>query len=253
MAASSYDEALRRVLAHEGGYTNHPSDPGGPTNFGITIGDYRRYAKPDATAADVRAMRLAEAKAIYRTKYWAALRCDEMPAGVDYALFDYGVNSGVGRAGRVLQRLLGVAADGRIGDETLAAVRRRDARKLIAWLCDERLAFLKRLKTRPVFGKGWSRRVAEVRAAALVMADRAQAVSGPVRDTTMKRRARTRKGATGAIIAAGAAAQAHAAGLRPGTIAVILGLTAAVVICGYVAWRWYRRRRPRVPTTGETP
>ena len=83
MAASSYGEALRRVLAHEGGYTNHPSDPGGPTNFGITIGDYRHYVKPDATAADVRAMRLAQAKAIYRAKYWAALRCDEMPAGVD--------------------------------------------------------------------------------------------------------------------------------------------------------------------------
>ena len=92
MAASTYDEALRRLLAHEGGYTNHPSDPGGPTNFGITIYDYRKYVKPNATAAEVRSMKLDEAKAIYRTKYWAAQRCDELPAGVDYSIFDYGVN-----------------------------------------------------------------------------------------------------------------------------------------------------------------
>ena len=86
MAASTYDGALRRVLAHEGGYTNHPSDPGGPTNFGITIADYRKCVMPNATAADVEAMRLDEAKAIYRTKYWDAMRCDDLPAGVDYAV-----------------------------------------------------------------------------------------------------------------------------------------------------------------------
>jgi len=76
MVASSYDEALRRLLVHEGGYTNHPSDPGGPTNFGITIYDYRRYVKPGATAADVKAMKVEEAKRIYRAKYWDAQRCD---------------------------------------------------------------------------------------------------------------------------------------------------------------------------------
>ena len=86
MAKWTYDEALRRLLAHEGGYTNHPSDPGGPTNFGITIHDYRKYVKPNATAADVKAMRLDEAKTIYRAKYWNAMRCDELPAGVDYCV-----------------------------------------------------------------------------------------------------------------------------------------------------------------------
>ena len=89
MTAANYDEALRRLLAHEGGYTNHPSDPGGPTNFGITIHDYRKYVKPNATAADVRAMTVDEAKAIYRAKYWNAQRCDGLPAGVDYSVFDY--------------------------------------------------------------------------------------------------------------------------------------------------------------------
>ena len=121
MAASSYDEALKRVLEHEGGYSNHPSDPGGPTNWGITIFDYRKYVNPKATAADVRRMTVEVARKIYRDKYWNALRCDELPAGVDYATFDYGVNSGISRAAKVLQRLLGVDADGEIGPNTLAA------------------------------------------------------------------------------------------------------------------------------------
>ncbi|MPZ55011.1 MAG: hypothetical protein GEU91_00665 [Rhizobiales bacterium] len=177
MATSSYDDALRRLLAHEGGYSNHPSDPGGPTNFGITIIDYRKYLKPDATAADVKAMRLDEAKAIYRAKYWDAMRCDELPAGVDYCVFDYGVNSGIGRAPKVLQRVVGVADDGRIGPLTLAAVRAREPATIVAAICGERLAFLQRLKTWPVFGKGWARRVAEVRAAALAMAERAGRMS----------------------------------------------------------------------------
>ena len=160
-----------------GGYSDHPSDPGGPTNFGITIGDYRRYVKANATAADVRAMRLDEAKAIYRARYWNAMRCDELAAGLDYAAFDYAVNSGVGRATKVLQRLLDLADDGRVSDALVTAARSRNATDLIARLCDERLAFLKQLKTWPVFGAGWGRRVSEVRAAALTMA--AKAVSKP--------------------------------------------------------------------------
>src|SRR5712664_1318708 len=103
---STYEACLPLLLAHEGGYTNDAADPGGPTNFGITIYDYRKYVKPAATAADVRAMKLEEAKAIYRAKYWDAQRCDELPAGVDYAVFDYGANSGIGRSGKVLRRVL---------------------------------------------------------------------------------------------------------------------------------------------------
>ena len=172
MTASSFDACLARVLAHEGGYTNHPADPGGPTNFGITIADYRRYVKPLATAADVRVMTLDEAKAIYRARYWDALACDDLPAGVDYAVFDYGVNSGVARAGRVLRRCL------RLGDDTstvsgavIAAANKGDTRALIAAICEERLRFLQSLRTWPVFGRGWGRRVAEVKSAALAMAE----------------------------------------------------------------------------------
>jgi lysozyme family protein len=245
MTASTYDEALRRLFVHEGGYTNHPSDPGGPTNFGITIGDYRRYVKPDATAADVRAMRIDEAKTIYRSKYWNALRCDALPAGLDYALFDYGVNSGTSRAAKVLQRVLNFPDDGRMTDALLAAVRKRPAGDLIVKVCDERLAFLKRLKTWPVFGAGWGRRVGEVRAVALAMAkgqssatqSNSSAGKGavPVNKTAQR-------GTVGGIAAGGATAaqQAHHAGMRPAIVMAILIVAVGLAIAG---WLWWRARQ----------
>jgi lysozyme family protein len=171
MAKENFREALRRLLQHEGGYSNHPSDPGGPTKFGITIHDYRRYINARAGAADVRAMTLEQARSIYRDNYWAALNCDALPAGVDYAVFDYGVNSGIGRSGKVLRRLVGLPAHTHaVTVEVIAAVSQRDSRAIIGAICDERLRFLRSLKTWQVFGNGWSRRVREVRAAALEMA-----------------------------------------------------------------------------------
>lgn len=171
---STYDLCLPLLLAHEGGYTNHPSDPGGPTNFGITIFDYRKYVKPEATAADVRAMTVDEAKRIYRARYWDAQRCDELPAGVDYAIFDYGVNSGIGRSGKSLRGLVKLSERSSIiSDEVVAAVRATDAVTLVADVCDERLKFLRSLRTWPIFGSGWNRRVSDVKAVALAMAAKA--------------------------------------------------------------------------------
>ena len=166
----NYDEALRRVLASEGGYTNDLRDPGGATNYGITIADYRMYVKPDADAADVRAMSLESAKAIYRSKYWNAVRGDELPSGVDYTVFDFGVNSGVRRAIKYLQRALGVGMDGELGPATMAAIEKADPAKLIVSVNDTRLAFLQSLGTWSAFGKGWGSRVASVKAASLAMA-----------------------------------------------------------------------------------
>src|SRR5262249_23653364 len=141
-----------RLLAHEGGYSNHPADPGGPTNYGITLADARAYWKRDATAADVRAMPRDVARQIYRTKYWTAPPGTHLPAGVDYAVFDYGVNSGIGRAGKVLRRLVGRSDNtSAIDDDVIAAVWRRPPKRLIEAICDERLAFLQGLKTWPVF------------------------------------------------------------------------------------------------------
>jgi lysozyme family protein len=254
MAGSSYDAALARLLAHEGGYTNHPADPGGPTNFGITIADYRKYVKPDATAADMRTMKLEDAKAIYRAKYWDAQRCNELPAGVDYAVFDYGVNSGIGRSGKVLRRALKVPDNSSlVNDAVIAAARATEAEALVAAICDERLRFLQSLKTWNVFGAGWGRRVAEVKSASLVLA--AGAPTPDVRPSHASGRAvvpvakAAQQSSAGAIVAAGAAGaqQAHQSGLNPWAIAAILILTLAVAAGGWLFWRWRQARQQDMP------
>jgi lysozyme family protein len=254
MAVSSYDQALRRLLVHEGGYTNHPSDPGGPTNFGITIYDYRKYVKPGAAAADVKAMTLSEAKAIYRAKYWDAQRCDELPAGVDYAVFDYGVNSGIGRSKKVLQRVVGVKADGALGPATMQAVAAYLPSKIIIDICDERLRFLQRLRTWPVFGKGWGRRVAEVKRVALAMA--AQAPAPPVSNDAAPGRAevpppvKAQQASAAVVVAAGAAAagQAQEHGFSPQVVAAIVVAAALAAIGAWLFWRWRQKQQQEKPS-----
>lgn len=171
MASSSYPTAIAHVLASEGGYCNHPADPGGPTNFGITLADARHYWKQNATASDVKTISIDTAKQIFRAHYWNAMSCDALPAGVDYCVFDYGVNSGVYRAARVIQRLVGVTQDGVIGPATIAAtIKADDPTDLISSICAERMAFLKSLRTWRTFGRGWAARVAEVRATSMRLA-----------------------------------------------------------------------------------
>ncbi len=257
MAARSYDAALTRLLAHEGGYTNHPADPGGPTNFGITIYDYRKYRKPDATAADVRTMQVDEAKAIYRSKYWNAQRCDELPAGVDYAVFDYGVNSGIGRSGKVLRRALKLP-DGAsvVSEAVIAAARAADAKELIVGICEERLRFLQSLRTWGVFGKGWGARVAEVRAFALQLAaGAAAAMPAPSAEAQQTGKGvvpmpkGAPQGSAGAIAAAGVAAatQAHQSGAGAGVIAAIVFASVATAIAAYAFWHWRQQRQQDKP------
>ena len=169
MVKQTYDKAITEVFEWEGGYTNDAADPGGPTNWGITIIDARMYWKSDATAADVRAMPKSVASEIYVKHYADPVKYDLLPAGVDYAVLDYGINSGISRAAKVLQRITGATVDGKIGLATVAAARAMDPADLVRRICDERLSFLQNLRTWPVFGKGWGRRVAGVRQTALGM------------------------------------------------------------------------------------
>jgi lysozyme family protein len=167
---SSYDRALAAVLEHEGGYVDHPKDPGGATNKGITLANFRRYVKADGTKADLKRLTTAQAAAVYRHQYWAPVSADVLPAGVDYAVFDFGVNSGPSRAIKFLQRVVGVKQDGRIGPKTLAAVAAMPPLKLINKLCETRLIWLTSLKTWETFGKGWTKRISGVRALAQELA-----------------------------------------------------------------------------------
>lgn len=170
MAAASFERALALVLAHEGGYVDHPADPGGATNLGITIGTLSDWLGRPASKAEVRALTRAKVAPIYRKNYWDRVRGDELPAGVDYCVFDFAVNSGPGRAVPSFQRAIGVADDGKIGPVTLAAAKEKPAAQTVERICADRLAFLRRLTIWADFGKGWSRRVEGVRAEALAMA-----------------------------------------------------------------------------------
>src|SRR5690606_33792979 len=117
----NFKRALSLVLKHEGGWADHPSDPGGATMKGVTIGTFRRYVKPNATKDDLRRITDEQVATVYRKHYWNAVRADDLPAGADYAVFDFAVNSGPSRAAKYLQAVLGVAQDGKIGPQTLAA------------------------------------------------------------------------------------------------------------------------------------
>lgn len=169
MSSLDFDQDTRLLLRSEGGYCNDPGDPGGPTNYGITIFDVRKYVKANATAQDVKDLTLAQAMTIYRERYWNAMRCDNLPAGLDYPIYDYGVNSGVGRPYRVAQTLLGLPVTGRPDAATLAALAKVDVDKFIDAIQDERLHFMKSLKGGAMwqrFGGGWGKRVESVRAVA---------------------------------------------------------------------------------------
>lgn len=167
MVATTYQEAITKVFLDEGGYTNDPRDPGGATNWGITIFDARAYWMPNATPADVRAMPKHVAEQIYRTKYAAPVRYDQLPAGFDYSVLDLGINSGIGRAIPYAASVLGAKAGTKIDALIPLAALYPDKKKLIQIYWAKRLAFLKSLKTWSVFGGGWGRRVASGEALAV--------------------------------------------------------------------------------------
>lgn len=168
MVAATYDAAMIRVFADEGGYTNDPVDPGGATNFGITIIDARKYWKPNATPADVKAMPKAVAADIYRKHYANPMRYDDLPAGFDYTVLDAAINSGVGRAPVWGGKALGIVAKS-INDIVKPANAAPDKVALIKKYWAIRLGFLQGLSIFWRFGKGWTRRCTQGEAAAVRM------------------------------------------------------------------------------------
>lgn len=201
---ANFERCLAETLAHEGGWSDHPSDPGGATMRGITIGTYAQFKGRKVTKAELRAIGDDEVRTIYRRNYWDKVRGDDLPPGFDLVAFDSAVNSGPARAARWLQAALGVAADGRIGPQTVAAARlaaaEGEAGDAIVRACTARLAFLRGLKTWPAFGKGWSRRVSAVQAAALRMAtEAASAPVAPVAQPPQVRQAETQEGLWAAL------------------------------------------------------
>lgn len=166
----NFAASLAAVLKSEGGKVDDPRDPGGKTNQGITQATFNAWLSSHGSQQrDVFTITPDEVSAIYKSRYWDAVDADNLPAGVDYATFDFAVNSGPAKAAMTLQGIVGVAEDGKIGPVTLAAIAKERPVFLITKLCAMRLGFLGRLSTWVHFGTGWTNRVHAVEQAAMNM------------------------------------------------------------------------------------
>jgi lysozyme family protein len=239
-----FAECVAIVLKHEGGFVDHPRDPGGATNMGITLRTLREWRGDDSLTVDaLRALTEAQAKEIYLARYWNPIRADELPPGIDLAVFDWAVHGGVGRAARDLQAVLGVTVDGAIGRQTIAAAQRADAHEVIRALCERRLNHLRSRPHWDAFGRGWARRVREIEEAAHARAEQPPLTVAEAQQTS------TVKTATGI-----AATVAPAAAALPSIISAFSGLDrwvslgligaglVALVAAAWMASTWFRMK-----------
>ena len=169
MAATNWQKCLETILHHEGGYVNHPKDPGGETNLGVT----KRVYEDWGGTKDMKDLTVEDVSPIYKKNYWDRVKGDDLPAGLDLCVFDFGVNAGTGRAAKYLQKMIGTTPDGGIGPATL--------QKLKEYVDDQgvghtiklyqmgRQKYYESLSTFSTFGRGWTRRVEETTALALKM------------------------------------------------------------------------------------
>ena len=156
-------------MHHEGGYVWHPEDPGGETNLGVTRAVYEQWVGRQVMDGEMKTLTPDDVAPIYKKNYWDKVRGDDLPAGLDWAAFDWAVNSGAGRPAKAIQRCVGATQDGAIGPKTLAAIDNKEPDKIIEYVHDIRQKFYERLKTFKTFGRGWTRRNAETLKAALAM------------------------------------------------------------------------------------
>ena len=166
---SNYDKCLKTILHHEGGYVNHPKDPGGETNLGVT----KRVYEEHGGTKDMKNLLVEDVAPIYKKGYWDRMKGDELPNGLDLCVFDFGVNAGPGRSAKYLQTMIGTVADGGIGPNTLAKlaeyVEKHGIEKCIEDFQSARQDYYEKLSTFATFGNGWTRRVDETTELAMSM------------------------------------------------------------------------------------
>lgn len=252
MTATNYANCLAITLDYEGGYSNDPGDPGGPTKYGITIHDVRLYLNAHASAADVKALTLEQAKVIYQKHYWEPVSGDVWPDGLDLSVFDAGVNSGLGRADKWARDVMAVTG----GNYSWLAARARAQASgtIVAWIkaySARRLSFLHALRTWRIFGKGWGRRVSGIEALGVKMALLAAKLTVPEVKKRLEEEAGAAKGAakktgggaaTTGVGAGGVATQIDWAHLSPYLSAVAFFAVAAVAV--YFVW-WINHHAAR--------
>tara|TARA_B100000900_G_scaffold353135_1_gene321119 strand:- start:4569 stop:5078 length:510 start_codon:yes stop_codon:yes gene_type:complete len=164
---SNYDKCLETILHHEGGYVNHPKDPGGETNLGVT----KRVYQEHGGTKDMKDLVVEDVAPIYKKGYWDRIKGDDLPGGLDLCVFDFGVNAGPARAAKFLQSMIGTKVDGGIGPNTLAKVeeyiRENGEHEAVNKYQEMRQRYYTELKTFDTFGRGWTRRVDETTKLAL--------------------------------------------------------------------------------------
>ena len=161
----NFDECLKMLLHHEGGYVNHPKDPGGETNLGVTKRVYEKWGG----TKDMKDLTVEDVAPIYKENYWNRCKCDDLESGVDWVVFDWAVNSGTGRSAKAIQKICGATQDGAIGPKTLALIKTQDTEHVIEEFGKIRQNFYESLKTFDTFGKGWTRRNKETTEKAIKM------------------------------------------------------------------------------------
>ena len=167
----NFEKCLEIILHHEGGYVNHPKDPGGITNLGVTKNTYEDWLDEEVSVEDMKALTQEDVEPIYQENYWDKCKCGELPTGLDLCVFDFGVNAGPGRAAKYLQTLIGTVADGGIGPNTLKTlssyVDTHGVVKTVEQYQANRQEYYEGLSTFDTFGRGWTRRVEETTEKAL--------------------------------------------------------------------------------------
>ena len=174
----NWDQAFKQMLASEGGFTDDERDNGnqlpdgrkGSTMLGVTQFNWERHLGHKVTHDHMRRLTPADVKPLYKKKYWDVVRADELPSGIDYLVFDMGVNAGPGRSIKLLQAAVGVTPDGGLGPITMSAVWAADPVRLIQDFSDAKEEFYRCLDDFPVYGTGWLNRVAAVKQKASTMA-----------------------------------------------------------------------------------
>jgi lysozyme family protein len=166
---SNWQKSFELMLKSEGGFVNHPSDPGGMTNLGVTKATWENWVGRESDEAEMRGLTPEKDEPLYKKKYFDAVRGDELPMGLDYLMFDFAVNAGAGRAIKTLQTAVGVTPDGGFGPMTMAAVQAVDPNELIERFSQAKEDFYRSLTTFATFGKGWLNRVADVKVKASSM------------------------------------------------------------------------------------
>lgn len=235
MAKTDFEECLAITLTHEGGWADHPRDPGGATMKGVTLATFRHY-RPGATKDDLRAISGADLARIYRDGYWNPVRGNDLPAGVNLAVFDFGVNSGPARARRHLQGAVGAKQDGVIGPETMDAVRSKRGDDLVRAICARRMSFVRGLRTWEVFGRGWSRRIADIEARGVAMWLTRNATPAGAKmameDEADRLRRRSKQQTDGASAASGAGLGGGAVDVAVDPSMLLIGAAVLLVIGG---------------------